>query len=370
MAAHPGMPSSSEGPHAPLTQIAAPYMAPAPGHQQVPQAYFNDFHTLHFRSQLGPLHNHFQLQPTSPKQPGRVTMDTFSFPYDPRMLDPSLRATLASSFTMPDLYASHMEVDTGHDTGTNPSRNLMRLVLLQPLAPPMYPRMLGPHQYSQPGSQPHEAQDRSRGPHGVPHSDQLYPPHGHGETHQLGLPADNLYNYPADMYHSHYGNAQPKLELHAFLPPRFDFGRAFSLDDDFTSTYSSNGPSPFAISSDDPDFTAAAHHADQEAAGRSHPSQLPLRLPDQLLPQVGPQRQVQERKKRNSVPTGEAAARSRCPICKKQFKRPSSVQTHIYSHTGQKCFKCPWKGCGREFNVKSNMTRHYKLHERDERRST
>ncbi|ODV58273.1 uncharacterized protein ASCRUDRAFT_19996, partial [Ascoidea rubescens DSM 1968] len=55
----------------------------------------------------------------------------------------------------------------------------------------------------------------------------------------------------------------------------------------------------------------------------------------------------------------------RCPRCQKQFKRPSSLQTHLYSHTGEKPFQCTWEGCGRLFSVRSNMTRHMKLHERD-----
>ncbi|KAK6457264.1 uncharacterized protein RJT20DRAFT_94849 [Scheffersomyces xylosifermentans] len=63
--------------------------------------------------------------------------------------------------------------------------------------------------------------------------------------------------------------------------------------------------------------------------------------------------------------TPETAERNRCRICNKQFKRPSSLQTHYYSHTGEKIFKCPWEGCAKLFSVKSNMTRHYRLHERD-----
>ncbi|KAI5960267.1 hypothetical protein CANMA_004047 [Candida margitis] len=67
--------------------------------------------------------------------------------------------------------------------------------------------------------------------------------------------------------------------------------------------------------------------------------------------------------------TPETALRNRCRICNKQFKRPSSLQTHYYSHTGEKTFQCPWQGCGKMFSVKSNMTRHYRLHERDSRRA-
>lgn len=54
--------------------------------------------------------------------------------------------------------------------------------------------------------------------------------------------------------------------------------------------------------------------------------------------------------------------RNRCPVCHKVFKRPSSLQIHFYIHTGVKMFKCEWEGCGRMFNVKSNMKRHYRLH--------
>ncbi|ODQ79742.1 hypothetical protein BABINDRAFT_22628, partial [Babjeviella inositovora NRRL Y-12698] len=56
--------------------------------------------------------------------------------------------------------------------------------------------------------------------------------------------------------------------------------------------------------------------------------------------------------------------RNRCPECQKQFKRPSSLQTHMHSHTGAKPYYCSWSGCGRAFSVRSNMTRHMKLHER------
>lgn len=61
----------------------------------------------------------------------------------------------------------------------------------------------------------------------------------------------------------------------------------------------------------------------------------------------------------------ETAERNRCRICHKQFKRPLLLQTHYYSHTGEKIFKCPWAGCGKQFSVKLNMTRHYRLHERE-----
>lgn len=72
-----------------------------------------------------------------------------------------------------------------------------------------------------------------------------------------------------------------------------------------------------------------------------------------------------KRKGRSTTMTPETAERNRCRICNKQFSRPSSLQTHYYSHTGEKLFKCPWEGCGKLFSVKLNMKRHYRLHERD-----
>ncbi|KAF7300846.1 hypothetical protein MKEN_01310600 [Mycena kentingensis (nom. inval.)] len=49
-----------------------------------------------------------------------------------------------------------------------------------------------------------------------------------------------------------------------------------------------------------------------------------------------------------------------CTHCKKTFHRPSSLQTHMHTHTGALPFGCPHPGCGQAFNVKSNMRRHFR----------
>lgn len=51
-----------------------------------------------------------------------------------------------------------------------------------------------------------------------------------------------------------------------------------------------------------------------------------------------------------------------CKFCGKYFSRPSSLSTHLNTHTGDKPFICPYKGCCKGFNARSNMTRHYKTH--------
>ncbi|KAI9679897.1 MAG: hypothetical protein M1817_004912 [Caeruleum heppii] len=52
----------------------------------------------------------------------------------------------------------------------------------------------------------------------------------------------------------------------------------------------------------------------------------------------------------------------KCKVCDKRFTRPSSLQTHMYSHTGEKPFSCDMDGCGRHFSVVSNLRRHRKVH--------
>ncbi|WPK26820.1 hypothetical protein PUMCH_004182 [Australozyma saopauloensis] len=61
--------------------------------------------------------------------------------------------------------------------------------------------------------------------------------------------------------------------------------------------------------------------------------------------------------------TGFMRSRShKCHVCQKTFKRPSSFRIHYAIHTGEKDYQCDWPGCGKLFNVKSNMTRHQKVH--------
>ncbi|KAH6974745.1 hypothetical protein EDB80DRAFT_693049 [Ilyonectria destructans] len=59
----------------------------------------------------------------------------------------------------------------------------------------------------------------------------------------------------------------------------------------------------------------------------------------------------------------------KCKVCDKRFSRPSSLRTHLYSHTGDKPFACEAEGCGRHFSVVSNLRRHRKVHRRSQARS-
>ncbi|CCF56498.1 hypothetical protein KAFR_0B02000 [Kazachstania africana CBS 2517] len=60
----------------------------------------------------------------------------------------------------------------------------------------------------------------------------------------------------------------------------------------------------------------------------------------------------------------EIRQRKKCPVCGKMCSRPSTLKTHYLIHTGDTPFKCTWSGCPKAFNVKSNMLRHVKSHEK------
>ncbi|KAI9476364.1 MAG: hypothetical protein EXX96DRAFT_540893 [Benjaminiella poitrasii] len=55
--------------------------------------------------------------------------------------------------------------------------------------------------------------------------------------------------------------------------------------------------------------------------------------------------------------------RYECNLCSKHFNRPSALQTHIYTHTGEKPHMCDIPGCGRRFAVISNLRRHLRVHQ-------
>ncbi|EUC55706.1 C2H2-type zinc-finger protein [Rhizoctonia solani AG-3 Rhs1AP] len=65
----------------------------------------------------------------------------------------------------------------------------------------------------------------------------------------------------------------------------------------------------------------------------------------------------------NATQGGSGSRRHVCAECGQAFDRPSSLQTHMNTHTGEQPFQCPFEGCGRKFSVKSNMRRHLSVHE-------
>ncbi|CAO0789250.1 unnamed protein product [Mucor circinelloides] len=123
------------------------------------------------------------------------------------------------------------------------------------------------------------------------------------------------------------------------LPPPFSRSSIRS----FSSACSNTGSSP-ASSSLSSCLTLEDEAVDNEPSSKS--SDIPL-LPNP----------AKEDCKLNGI-----GKQYNCRFCFKKFMRPSSLKIHIYSHTGEKPFKCTHPGCRRKFSVQSNMRRHLRVH--------
>ncbi|CAI5729302.1 unnamed protein product [Hyaloperonospora brassicae] len=51
-----------------------------------------------------------------------------------------------------------------------------------------------------------------------------------------------------------------------------------------------------------------------------------------------------------------------CSECPRQFTRRYALQEHLVTHTGEKAYRCPARGCGKCFTTTSNLARHRRLH--------
>ena len=106
------------------------------------------------------------------------------------------------------------------------------------------------------------------------------------------------------------------------------------------------------------DYSSAASDAGYDSmANRTLPR--PSQLMGAPLGPPAPQSMMGQFSSKLSANTQK---KHKCKICDKRFTRPSSLQTHMYSHTGEKPFACNVEGCGRHFSVVSNLRRHKKVH--------
>lgn len=93
--------------------------------------------------------------------------------------------------------------------------------------------------------------------------------------------------------------------------------------------------------------------------GSHHPSAYLDGLHNVLGNGQIPQQQIVNHKKPSA--SSEAARKYLCTICNKRFTRPSTLKTHMNSHTGERPFACSGEGCGWRFTVLSNLKRHSRI---------
>lgn len=110
------------------------------------------------------------------------------------------------------------------------------------------------------------------------------------------------------------------------------------------------------------DYSSAASDAGYESMAASRTLPRPTQLLGAPIGPPAPQSMMGQFSSKMSANTQK---KHKCKVCDKRFTRPSSLQTHMYSHTGEKPFACDVEGCGRHFSVVSNLRRHKKVHKGD-----
>ncbi|KAJ9608601.1 uncharacterized protein PV06_00709 [Exophiala oligosperma] len=110
------------------------------------------------------------------------------------------------------------------------------------------------------------------------------------------------------------------------------------------------------------DYSSAASDAGYDSMTVSRTLPRPTQL---LGAPIGPPAPQSMMGQFSSKMSGNTQKKHKCKVCDKRFTRPSSLQTHMYSHTGEKPFACDVEGCGRHFSVVSNLRRHKKVHKGD-----
>jgi hypothetical protein len=96
----------------------------------------------------------------------------------------------------------------------------------------------------------------------------------------------------------------------------------------------------------------------------------PLPRPQNLMTSQVPPAPQSLMSQFSSKVSSSTQKKHKCKVCDKRFTRPSSLQTHMYSHTGEKPYACEVEGCGKHFSVVSNLRRHQKVHKGEARSET
>ena len=135
----------------------------------------------------------------------------------------------------------------------------------------------------------------------------------------------------------------------------YGFPSAHSTSSSVSSTGGFSGYYGGSIDGSVSDYSTAGSDIESVTSGRT-----PLPRPHGMMSNPpAPQSMMTQFSSKVAASTQK---KHKCKVCDKRFTRPSSLQTHMYSHTGEKPYCCEVEGCGRHFSVVSNLRRHRKVH--------
>ncbi|KAI1114389.1 hypothetical protein F5Y14DRAFT_176223 [Nemania sp. NC0429] len=178
-------------------------------------------------------------------------------------------------------------------------------------------------------------------------------------------PTDDRRSF-ADAIDAGHGMLAMSQETPRAIYPPNNRGRGSGDSYGFPSTHSTNSSISSASNYGGGYYAASVDSvSDYSTAGSDIESVTSRTLPRPNLmtqPPPAPQSMMSQFSSKVSSSTQK---KHKCKVCDKRFTRPSSLQTHMYSHTGEKPFCCEVEGCGRHFSVVSNLRRHRKVHKND-----
>ena len=187
----------------------------------------------------------------------------------------------------------------------------------------------------------------------------------------MSLSQSDITPTPANMYGHQTSTRTSSPESYGF-PSAHSSHSSISEGSGVHSSYASSSIGDYSLS----DYSSASESTDL--------SQRTLPSPSGLMTSNAPPPAQSMMGQFSSKMSSSTQKKHKCKICDKRFTRPSSLQTHIYSHTGEKrkyfevlsvkrkhglthnlAFACEVEGCGRHFSVVSNLRRHRKVHKKD-----
>ncbi|CAG9311540.1 unnamed protein product [Blepharisma stoltei] len=57
-----------------------------------------------------------------------------------------------------------------------------------------------------------------------------------------------------------------------------------------------------------------------------------------------------------------------CEVCSKKLVSKQNLTEHMYTHTGEKPFRCEEPGCGKSYRQSSQLSVHKKVHKRNQKK--